>query len=213
MIGSYGIFVPRTTSGPAQPERGLLSKRVGVYVLTKRALASLIVAVALVLAFSPAVRAQSSPSPTATPASIQIQGVTVTMADIAQLVAAMHQALQPNETTVPILIDGKTSTQMPSYDPVAHYVGIQEQGGKKVMVIWLNAGDKGDAFRDAKAGAFALAISDGGYAGPAFKQLYDVYAAQDAQLPANAPDPYLNRHKLASALVHVVNYQSARPGP
>lgn len=168
--------------------------------------------VAVVIFCCSAAQAQA-PAPTATPASIQIQGVTVTMADIAQLVAAMHQALQPNDTTVPIVIVGKKPAEMPSYDPVAHYVGIQEQGGKKVMVIWVNSGAKGDTLRAAKAGALALAISDGGYAGPAFKQLYDVYSAQDAQLPANAPDPYLNRHKLASALVHVINYQSSRPSP
>jgi hypothetical protein len=188
---------------------------------TKRAVVSLIILAALVFVLSAAVRAQSAASPTpapaasptTTPASIQIQGVTVTMADIAQLVAAVHQALQPNEMTVPIIIEAKSSTEMPSYDPVAHYVGIQDQAGKKVMVVWLNSTDKADTFRDAKAGAFALAITDGGYAGPAFKQLYDVYAEQDAKLPANAPDPYLNRHRFASALVHVINYQSARPSP
>jgi hypothetical protein len=187
----------------------------------QRAIFCLIVVVALAVIPTAPLRAQTTASPTvapaasptATPASIQIQGVTVTMADIAQLIEAVHQALQPNEMTVPILIDAKKPTEMPSYDPVAHYVGIQEQGGKKVLLIWLNAADKADAFRDAKTGAFALAVTDGGYAGPAFKQLYDVYAAQDAQLPANAPDPYLNRHRFASALVHVINYQSARPGP
>jgi hypothetical protein len=64
-------------------------------------------------------------------------------------------------------------------------------------------------------GAFVLAISDGGYGGPAFKQLYDIYAAKDAQLPAGAPDPYLNRHKFADAMVRSVKAAigAASPSP
>jgi hypothetical protein len=46
-----------------------------------------------------------------------------------------------------------------------------------------------------------LALADGGYGGAAFKQLYDIEAAKDAQLPADASDPYRNRHQLAAQLV------------
>ncbi len=95
---------------------------------------------------------------------------------------------------------------MPAYDRQWHYVGIQEQqGGVKAMVVWFNSGLKGADLQTAIAPAFLLALTDGGYGGTEFKQLYDLYAAKDAQLPLNAPDPYLNRHKFAAALAKMVS--------
>ena len=78
------------------------------------------------------------------------------------------------------------------------------------MLLWINQELKGDALRTALESGTLLAIIDGGYAGAAFKQLYDIYAARDAQLPPNAPDPYLNRHKFAAALVQAIAASSSQ---
>lgn len=135
----------------------------------------------------------------------QIEGVTVTNADITQLLTALHTALKPNDSTIPVVVSLKAPSEMPAYDPQWHYVGIQEQqGGVKAMVVWFNSGLKGADLQTAITTAFLLAITDGGYAGTAFKQLYDIYSAKDAQLPANVSDPYLNRHKFAAALAKMV---------
>ena len=132
----------------------------------------------------------------------QIEGVTVTNGDVTQLLTALHTALKPNDSTIPVIVSLKAPTEMPSYDPQWHYVGIQQQqnNGVKAMVVWFNSGLKGADLQAAIVSAFLLALADGGYGGTAFKQLYDIYAAKDGQLPPNAPDPYLNRHKFAAAL-------------
>jgi hypothetical protein len=155
--------------------------------------------------------AQTNPSPT--PQSVQIEGVTVTIDDVHQFLGAMHQALQPNNMTVPVQVLAKHAAEMPAYDRETHYAGIQQQAGKKVMVIWVNGDRVKEIGQDAMIGAFVLAISDGGYGGAAFKQLYDIYAAKDAQLPAGAPDPYLNRHEFANAMVRSVLAGVATPSP
>lgn len=138
--------------------------------------------------------------------AIQLEGVTITNAEIRQLLTALHTALKPNDSTIPIIVSLKAPSEMPSYDPQWHYVGIQEQqnGRIKAMIVWVNSGLKGADQQTAIASSFLLALADGGYGGTAFKQLYDIYAAQDAQLPTNAPDPYLNRHRFAAALAKMV---------
>ena len=72
------------------------------------------------------------------------------------------------------------------------------------MYVWANADLKGTDQVKAIEAAFLLALTDGGYGGKAFKQLYDIYAAKDAQLPSDAPNPFLNRQKFAAALVTMV---------
>ncbi len=94
---------------------------------------------------------------------------------------------------------------MPAYDPQWHYAGIQEQNsGVRAMTIWINSNLKSADQQNAIEASFLLALTDGGYGGKAFKQLYDIYAAKDAQLPPDAPDPFLNRQKFAAALVNIV---------
>jgi hypothetical protein len=151
---------------------------------------------------------------TSAPTSTQIEGVTITGADIGKLFAALKLALNPNDKTIPITIDVKSANDMPPYDKDWHYEGIsQTTTGDKMMYAWVNADLHGEALQNALLAPILLAVADGGYAGPAFKELYDVYAAKDAQLPAGSPDPYLNRHKLAAALVHIVNSSSPSPNP
>lgn len=135
----------------------------------------------------------------------QIEGVTITRADIAQLLTALHTALKPNDSTIPIVVSLKAPSEMPAYDPQWHYAGIQEQNsGVRAMTIWINSNLKSADQQNAIEASFLLALTDGGYGGKAFKQLYDIYAAKDAQLPPDAPDPFLNRQKFAAALVNIV---------
>jgi hypothetical protein len=136
----------------------------------------------------------------------QIEGVTVTNADITQLLTALHTALKPNDSTIPIIVSLKAPSEMPSYDPQWHYVGMQKEqnSGVNAMIVWVNSDLKGADQQNAIASSFLLALTDGGYGGTAFKQLYDIYAGKDAQLPSTAPDPFLNRHKFAEALAKMV---------
>jgi hypothetical protein len=150
----------------------------------------------------------SYPYPKALAASdgVQIDGVTVTAQDLHQLFAALHSAMQPNDMTVPILVSLKKTAEMPSYDQQYHYAGIgQDAKGARVLHVWINSDLNATDQENAIAAGFMLAITDGGYAGTAFKSLYDVFAKKDAQLSANAPDPFLNRHRFAAALVHQLN--------
>lgn len=145
------------------------------------------------------------PSVSAWANSTQIEGVTITSGDITQLLTALNTALQPNDGTIPLVVVLKSVGEMPAYDKQWHYAGIQEQKpGVKAMYVWANADLKGADQQNAIEAAFLLALTDGGYGGKAFKQLYDIYAAKDAQLPSDAPDPFLNRQKFAAALVNMV---------
>lgn len=135
----------------------------------------------------------------------QIEGVTITPNDISQLLAALNTALKPNDSTIPIIISLKTAGEMPAYDPDWHYAGIQDQSsGVKAMIIWINSGLKDAALKNALTSSILLALADGGYGGKAFKQLYDIEEEKDAQLPTSAPDPFLNRRKLAAALMNLI---------
>jgi hypothetical protein len=139
----------------------------------------------------------------------QIEGVTITPADITQLLTALHTALKPNDSTIPIMVSLKSSSEMPAYDPQWHYAGIQEQSnGVKAMNVWIDSTLKGTDQQNAIEASFLLALTDGVYGGKAFKQLFDIYAAKDAQLPSNSPDPALNRQKYAAALLNMVHLGS-----
>jgi len=137
--------------------------------------------------------------------SIQIEGVTVTNADISQLFKAFHTALQPNDKTIPLVVSMKSPSEMPAYDQQWHYAGIRNENlGAPTMQVWVSDKLTGTDLQNALVAAFSLALTDGGYGGRAFKQLYDIFAAKDAQLPSNAPDPFINRQQFAAALVHLM---------
>jgi len=150
------------------------------------------------------------PSAHAASGSVQIEGITITAQDLDQLLSAMHQALQPNDMTIPIVISVKKPPEMPTYDPLSHYAGIGvDSKGAKALQVWINADMSSKDQQNAIMAAFFLAITDGGFAGTDFKSLYDIYAKKDSLLPAGAPDPFLYRHKFAAALVKQLN--SSKP--
>jgi hypothetical protein len=131
----------------------------------------------------------------------EIDGVNVTSADVSQLLAALHTALKPNDSTIPIVVTLKSSGQMPSYAKQWYYAGIREKPGARTMNVWINSDLKDANQQQAITASFLLALADGGYGGQTFKQLYDASAAKDAQLPPDAANPFLNRQALAAKLV------------
>jgi hypothetical protein len=138
--------------------------------------------------------------------SVQIEGITITANDMQRLFSALDLALKPNDSTIPIFVSMKKPSEMPSYDPQYHYLGMSlDAKGSRQMHVWINSALSDKESTNAIAAAFFLAITDGGYAGPAFKSLYDVFAKEDAQLATGAPDPFLNRHRFAAALVNQLN--------
>jgi hypothetical protein len=141
--------------------------------------------------------------------SSQIDGVTITKADLTQLFEAMHHALANGDTAIPLVVHVKPAAEMPKYDPEAHYVGTDTTQTPPVITVWVNGSDlKSDTMQDAMAESMLLGIMDAGYAGPNFKKLYDSYAAKDTAAGASAPDPFANRRKFAEALVHELHDNS-----
>jgi hypothetical protein len=137
--------------------------------------------------------------------STEIEGIAITSGDVTQLLAELHTALKPNDSTIPLAVALKPASEMPPYDKQWHYAGIQEEKpGVQTMYVWINADLKGADQQNAIEAAFLLALTDGGYGGKTFKQLYDIYASKDAKLPSDTPDPFLNRQKFAAALVNMV---------
>jgi hypothetical protein len=138
--------------------------------------------------------------------SVQIEGVTITASDVSQLLDSLHKALSPDDNSIAVVISLKKPSEMPAYDPRWHYAGITEdKPGVPTMHVWIEADLKGADLQNAIEAGIMLALTDGGYGGPSFKKLYDIYAQEDAQLPANVPDPFLNRHKFAIALANMLD--------
>jgi len=119
-------------------------------------------------------------------------------------------ALRPNDNTIPLQLTLKTAAEMPSYDPDFHYAGtVAGKDGRQWLDLWINRSSfNGGPPPAAMTMAILLALADGGYGGPAFKQLYDICASQDAALPTNASDPFLNRRKLSNGLLDVTGMRT-----
>ncbi|HLY01115.1 MAG TPA: hypothetical protein VKR56_01315 [Candidatus Cybelea sp.] len=177
----------------------------------------LITSVALAMVMGAALGTAASASADTT----QIDGVTISSGDIAQLRGSLIIALKPNDMTIPIVVTWRSWDEMPPYEPEWHYDGLHDVGdvwwqqpppvkrGEKVMSIWINDAllqNRNEA-ATAVEEAILLALADGGYGGSAFKQLYVIYAAKDAALFSHTVDPFLNRRKLAAALMSLVGSQ------
>ena len=76
------------------------------------------------------------------------------------LLTALHTALNPKDTTIPIVVSLKPASDMPSYDPQWHYAGIAaSQAGAKTMSVWFNRDLKGPALETAIAQAISSGIN------------------------------------------------------
>jgi hypothetical protein len=111
-----------------------------------------------------------------------------------QFLNAMAYELTPNSGK--IVVDVIDAFKMPTYDPLAHYMGMPDGKTPTVQVAGHPNANDADVQRALSRG-FSLAVMDDGEAGPYWKDLYDKTLARDATLPSVAPDPYRYRHELA----------------
>jgi hypothetical protein len=157
----------------------------------------------LLLAFCAALGAPAvAQSPNAQPTTRSAQDIQFTAHDVATLLKATQDAeASPNIT---IKIVGKPATDMPAYDPIVHFAGIDGNSG--AATIWIvHSPDKTPAAAQALRAAMELACMGTGFAGPTWKAIYDKVAAMDAALPSNAPNPYKYRLALTQRIQGIVD--------
>jgi hypothetical protein len=149
---------------------------------------ALALTVALAWSATSALAQSSSPAPP--------NQITFSAHDVAALIQATEDAEKSPKIT--LQLREKTPTEMPAYDPVAHFAGIDPTS--KEALIWMvqqypaKTADGAWALRS----ALELACMATGFAGPQWKAIYDRLAAEDAALPADAPNPYKNRLALTA---------------
>lgn len=143
-------------------------------------------------------------SPSPTPGSVDVQ---FTARDLATLLKATQDAQTSPKIT--IKVDGKDAWDMPVYDPIVHFVGIDPSSG--AATIWmLKSPPKTKDAADSLLAAMELACMATGFAGPQWKSIYDRLAAMDAALPSDAPNPYAYRLTLTRRIQRVIdNYKAA----
>lgn len=152
--------------------------------------------------------AQSTPAPAApavpTPGSVDIQ---FSARDLATLLKATQDAQTSPKIT--INVDAKDAWDMPVYDPIVHFVGVDASSG--AATIWmLKSPPKTKDAADSLLAALELACMATGFAGPQWKSIYDRLAAMDATLPPGAPNPYAYRLTLTRRIQRVIdNYKAA----
>jgi hypothetical protein len=136
--------------------------------------------------------AAASPAPQAPDAN----QITFSAHDVATLIRATEDAEKSPKITLQLRAKGPA--EMPAYDPVAHFAGIDP--ASKEALIWMvqpypaKTADGAWALRS----ALELACMATGFAGPQWKAIYDRLAAEDAALPADTPNPYKNRLSLTA---------------
>ncbi len=141
-------------------------------------------------------------SPAPSPAVASPQEIQFTNHDVAALLRATQDAeSSPNIT---IDVTGKDASEMPPYDPVAHFVGVDATSG--AATIWmLKSAPKTQASALSLRAAVELACMATGFAGPLWKSIYTQAAGWDAALPPNAPNPYKYRLALTTRIQAIVD--------
>lgn len=131
----------------------------------------------------------------ATSATIDFNGP-----DIARLLRAVDSIDASPDIQLHISI--KSASEMPTYDPLAYYVGLVPSGNPHEAALWMLGGadPKGVELQRALRAALELSAMDTGLAGPKWKQIYDDTAAADARLAPSEADRYLNRHAVTAAV-------------
>jgi hypothetical protein len=148
--------------------------------------------------------ASASPAALAKPGSIDIQ---FTAPDLATLLKATQDAQTSPNITINVL--SKDAWDMPVYDPIVHFVGVDPSSGAATLWILKSPPKTKDA-ADSLLGALELACMATGFAGLKWKSIYDSLAAMDAALPAGAPNPYAYRLTLTRRIQRVIdNYKAA----
>jgi hypothetical protein len=116
----------------------------------------------------------------------------------------------PTSPTFNLALDPTPASDMPAWDPIAHYVGRQSLPEGIVVYAVLVDERYRDAITDlphaaravqiAIASAAFLAVMDSGQAGSAWMARYSQAADADSQLAASVSDRYANRHALVRTL-------------
>ena len=126
-------------------------------------------------------------------------------------VAALLKAVQDADTSpkISIKVLGKTSSEMPAYDPLVHFADSDATSG--AATVWmLSSITKTEAAARAFRAALELACMSTGFAGPLWKSIYDQVAAADAALPPNSPNPFQNRLALTQRIQSIVDSYTPR---
>lgn len=139
--------------------------------------------------------AASAPVASPAPQASDANQITFSARDVAALIQATEDSEKSPKIT--LQLRAKTPAEMPAYDPVAHFAGIDPTS--KEALIWMvqpypKTPDGAWALRS----ALELACMATGFAGPQWKQIYDRLAAEDEALPADAQNPYQNRLALTA---------------
>lgn len=174
-------------------------KATSLYLLKGRTMKLVIVLLAFGIGLGTPALAQS---PTAPPAAPSANDIQFTNHDIVTLLKATKDA----ETSPNITIDivGKVDTDMPAYDPIVHFVGIDAKSG--AATIWImKSPAKTPAAAQALRAAMELACMATGFAGPAWKTMYDQVATWDTALPTDSPNPYKYRLALTQRIESILN--------
>ncbi|HEX3672356.1 MAG TPA: hypothetical protein VHT92_11695 [Candidatus Cybelea sp.] len=164
----------------------------------------IVILLALSFAFQVPALAQSpiaSPRPVASPGAAALQ-VQFTAHEVAALLKAVKDAEASPDVTINVA--GKDAAEMPAYDPLVHFAGLD---GKGAATIWMSRTlqPKTKAAAYALFAAMELACMATGFAGPHWKAIYDQVAAADSAQPANAPNPYQYRLALTSRIQAIVD--------
>ncbi|MBV9333690.1 MAG: hypothetical protein JO146_06760 [Candidatus Eremiobacteraeota bacterium] len=143
----------------------------------------------------------ASPSPAASPKPVSVD-VHFTARDLAALLKATQDAQTSSNVT--ININSKEAWDMPVYDPIVHFAGVDASSG--AATIWiLKSPPKTKDAADSLLAALELACMATGFAGPQWKSIYDSLAAADAALPAGAPNPYVYRLTLTRRIQTIID--------
>jgi hypothetical protein len=145
-----------------------------------------------------------SQTATAASSTVNLDGIAVPQAQVQALISAFLAAKTSGKISVEV--DRKPDASMPAYDPHWHYVesSVNSTGGI-LSEVWICQSDvdasktgpgKHEAAVEIAAGIL-LAVMDSGYAGPYWKQFYDVEASRDKNDAASTGNPSYHRDTVA----------------
>lgn len=123
--------------------------------------------------------------------------IAFTSGDVSKLLHGLHAAYDEKDMSVHINYDVDPTQPRLTWNFVASQMRAD---GVPVITIALPSGTSTPPQDSRMDGAILLGLADSGYAGSKWQALYATMLARDKQLPATAPDPYLNRRALANAL-------------
>jgi hypothetical protein len=155
---------------------------------------------------APAVSPVASPAASAASAPVSVD-VHFTARDLATLLKATQDV--QSDPKVTINVNSKEAWDMPVYDPIVHFAGVDASSGAATIWIVKSPPKTKDA-ADSLLAALELACMATGFAGPQWKSIYDSLAAADAALPAGAANPYVYRLTLTRRLQAIIDKYKAQ---